>query len=98
MGWLSTWQLSNKIRKLENKKRDLSDDTSAISTINSKIDAIDSDARSFLPSANSLIVSKLGAYKEPLQWNDYDLTQAAYYIQREINYLEREKTVEENRT
>lgn len=96
MGVFDRWAIESRIRKLERKKTDLTDDSSSIRNINNSIDNVISDVRSFIRNGNSVIVSKLGEYKEPYQWNDHNLNMAGEYIQRDINYWRRQLEAADN--
>lgn len=94
MSVLKKATIKNRIRKLNSAKSDLTDDGTAIRNYNSNIDSIISDFQSFVKSGNSAVVSRLGNYREPYQYNDGNLTAASNYIQSEINSLNRSLSID----
>lgn len=82
-------KIKARIHNLTNRKIDLTDDPGSINDINKKIGNVIDDVEAFFVYGSRPMTTKLEAYKEPYQYNDNNLQNAGYYIQKEIDYLNR---------
>ena len=77
---------NQKLNKLYNIKNDLEDDSSQITTINSSIQKVADDFANMIKSDSCVsIKANIEGYKEVMQSNDGNISDAKSYCQYEIN-------------